>query len=518
MTIEAGSGSAAGAAAQQVPAAAFHVTVASLFRKQVRMGRTREALVFGTRSWTYGQLDERTNRLAAMLTRLGGRRGEQVAVLSENRPEYLELEIAAAKLGMAVACLNWRSTEAELAHCTSLAEPIVFFASARFDEQASRLRGNATLVSFDRDYEEQLQAAGGDPVLGDVDPEDPLVVLYTSGTTGLPKGAIVSQRAMVARMQVFQSIIRPMPDETFPAWAPLFHMASTDHSLATLMIGGTVALYDGLDLDGITVAVGARQLSWLIAMPGMIDQLIDALREKRIRPLGLRAVGAMADLVPRHRIAELTRLLDAPYVNTFGSTEAGLAPASGSLLPPGIVPETLSKLESSLCDIRLVDDQGSDVADGEPGELLVRGPTLFSGYLKAPDVNKRDFRGGWFRTGDLFRRNGNGSLDFTDRVKYLIKTGGENVYPAEIEQVLMRDERVEEAVVVRRPDPTWGEVPVAFVVCSDAGVTAKDLLSEVADRLARYKVPKEIRIVGPDALPRSTTGKILRHEVEQTLL
>lgn len=503
---------------EQVPESAFAVTVASLFRKQVRMGAAREALVAGERSWTYGQLDERTDRLASVLAGLGVSRGERVAILAENRPEYLEVELAAAKLGAAVACLNWRSTEAELAHCTGIADPVVFLASGRYGDVAGRLHGTAALVELDGDYEHRLQTVDGGPVRADVGPEDPLVVLYTSGTTGLPKAAVVSHRAMVARMEVFRSIVCPDPDETFLAWAPLFHMASTDHSIATLMIGGTAAVCDGLDLDAIVSAVRTRRLSWLIAMPGMIDPLIDALKQAAVQPMGLRAVGAMADLVPRHRIAELTTLLDAPYVNTFGSTEAGLAPASGSLLPVGVVPECLSKVESSLCDIRLVDDEDRDVPDGEPGELLVRGPTLFSGYLKAPETNETDFRGGWFHTGDLFRRNEDGSLEFTDRLKYLIKTGGENVYPAEIEQVLMRDGRIEEAVVVRRPDSTWGEVPVAFVVCNDAGTTGEDLRSAMAGRLARHKVPKEIRLVGADALPRSTTGKILRHEVEKTLL
>src|SRR5947207_8825042 len=137
-----------------------------------------------------------------------------------------------------------------------------------------------------------------------------------------------------------------------------------------------------------------------------------------------------------------TALLQAPYANTFGSTETGLPPASAGLLPVGQIPESLAKTVNALCEIRLVDAEDRDVADGEAGELAIRGPTLFSGYWNAPEATAHDFRGGWFHMGDAFRRNPDGTLGFVDRVKYLIKSGGENIYPAEIERVLLSDARV----------------------------------------------------------------------------
>ena len=147
----------------------------------------------------------------------------------------------------------------------------------------------------------------------------------------------------------------------------------------------------------------------------------------------------------------------------------------------------------------------------------MRGPTLFSGYWRADEVNAHDFRGGWFHMGDVFVRNPDGSLDFVDRVKYLIKSGGENVYPAEIERVLLADPRVDDAVVVRRPDPRWGEVPVAVVAPNDERLTADELYARCRRELAGYKQPKDIRFVAFADLPRSTTGKIQRHEVEAWL-
>lgn len=155
--------------------------------------------------------------------------------------------------------------------------------------------------------------------------------------------------------------------------------------------------------------------------------------------------------------------------------------------------------------------------DGDPGELAIRGPTLFSGYWNAPETNAKDFRGGWFHMGDMFVRNPDGTLDFVDRRKYLIKSGGENIYPAEIERVLLADPRIGDAVVVRKPDDRWGEVPVAFVVRKDQGLTEADVVACCDGKIARYKLPKEVRFVTDAELPRSATGKIKRYELEAVL-
>ena len=164
---------------------------------------------------------------------------------------------------------------------------------------------------------------------------------------------------------------------------------------------------------------------------------------------------------------------------------------------------------------RLVDAEDRDVPDGTAGELIFRGPTLFSGYWNAPEVNATEFRGGWFHLGDMFFRQPDGMLNFADRAKYLIKSGGENIYPAEIERVLLSDPRVRDAVVVRRADEQWGEVPVAIVATSDAALTAGELLDACRRELAGYKRPKGVLFVAEERLPRSTTGKILRHEIER---
>ena len=494
------------------------LTIGEMLRSRTSEHPDRIAIIDGPRQFTYAAFNVRVNRLAAVLRSLDVGRGDRVAILSENRAEYLELMFAAGKIGAIVCALNWRLTDPELRHCITLTTPKATFVSpthAATDARLGPISGET--VQFGDDYEQRLgRAPASEPAIA-ADPEGGHVILYTSGTTGNPKGALISHRAQIARMHASCVDFELAPGDVFVAWAPMFHMASTDQCIHVLCLGGKVIVIPELDVDRILHAVETEHLWWLVVMPGMIEDLIAGVRRRGTVARGIKVMGAMADLVPRHQLTEITTLLRAPYANTFGATETGMPPASAGRLPIGAPPGRLSKVPSASCVLRLVDPDDNDVPDGTPGELLIRGPTLFSGYWNAPDTNARDFRNGWFHLGDVFTRNSDGTLDFVDRVKYLIKSGGENIYPAEIEQVLLRDPRVADAVVVRRTDATWGEVPIAFVARRDAALTEADLVEACRNSLARYKRPKEIRFIAAEDLPRSTTGKIQRHEVEKWL-
>ncbi len=478
-------------------------TVASLIASRARVAPDRLAVIDGARRFTYAQLDERARRLATVLAARGVGSGDRIALISENRAEILELFVAAARLGAIVACQNIRLAKPELAHCLALVAPRLSISSSRF----------AGELVFGEAYEAALAAAALHE-LGDVDPEAALLILYTSGTTGLPKGAVISQRAQIVRNLVTRAEFGIAPDDTFVAWSPLSHMGAADNSLGTLMAGGTVIVVDGFDAARLAEIVATEPLGWLLLMPGMVGRLCDELEARGTRARGVRVCGVMADLVPPTDIARITTLLGAPYANTFGATETGCPPCSSSLIPIGVAPVRLSKQQSPFCEVRLVDSDDREVSDGAPGELAMRGPTLFSGYWDNAAANAHDFRGGWFHMGDVFVRNADGSLDFVDRVKYLIKSGGENIYPAEIERVLRMDPRVTEAAVVRLRDATWGEVPVAFVA-GDVGVT--ELAALCRRELAGFKQPKQIRFLPHDAFPRSASGKVQRHELEKKL-
>jgi fatty-acyl-CoA synthase len=492
-------------------------TVSSLFAARGRVQPDATAITDGSRCFSYRELEDRVNRLAAALAARGVTRGERLAVLCENRIEYLEIMLAAARTGAIVACQNWRLAPPELAHCLALAEPRLVLVSRRHRPALTAVNHGLEVVELGEEYETLLAAGNASPGDEAASPEDPLLLLYTSGTTGFPKGALISHRAEIARNLVVSAEFGVAPSDTFVAWSPLYHMGAAELSLGTLMSGGKVVVLDGFDVERLAGLVAEEALGWLLIMPGMVEALAEELERRAIEPRGVKICGVMADLVPPHLIARITRLLGAPYANTFGATETGCPPCSSNRIPVGVAPRRLPKTQSPYCEVRLVDEADRDVEDGMPGELAMRGPTLFSGYWRNEEANRHDFRGGWFHMGDVFVRNADGTLEFVDRVKYLIKTGGENVYPAEIERVLLAEGGVADAAVVRRADPRWGEVPVAFVARQDDTVTEDALLARCRATLAGFKQPKTIHFIPFDDFPRSASGKIQRHELEKRL-
>ena len=490
--------------------------VTELFLARARATPAALALLQDGREVTYAALAARVERLAAGLQARGVRRGDRIAILSENRAEYVEAMLAAGRIGAILACQNWRLAAPELSHCLTLVAPVLTIVSPRHAAALDALdpQPPGAVLALGEPYEALIAAAPAHPAATGFDPEDGLLILYTSGTTGLPKGALISHRALLARMAAARLDLGIAATDGFCAWAPMFHMASADHLLAALMSGGPVIVIDGMQPAAIAAACARFAIGWLVLIPGAIAPLIAELKAHPIAPQPIRAMGAMADLVPTHQLAEITALLRGPYLNSFGATETGLPPASAGMIPPGTVPASFTKRQSSFCDLRLLDDAGHEVADGETGEMAIRGPTVFSGYWEAHATNRRDFQGGFFRMGDLFRRTPDGGFDFVDRAKYMIKSGGENIYPAEIERVLLADPRVAEAVVVRTRDPQWGEVPCAFVVRRDPALRVEDVEALCRAQLAGYKRPRLVRFVAMEDLPRSTTGKIQRHELE----
>ena len=495
--------------------AASGVTLAGQIELAMRRYATRPAIREGAHVTTFGRLAERSASLVAGLAALGVGQGDRIAVLSENRTEYLELLVAAARGGFILCAQNWRLAPEELLHCVALVEPKVILASPRFSAKVKELWPQTPLITFGPAYESMASTLAPMPRRA-IDPEDGVVILYTSGTTGRPKGALISQRAEVARAAVSAIDIPTSADEAFLAWAPLFHMVSTDPAFGAFMKGAEVIVTDGYDPQVLADLVTKHRLGHLIVMPGMVESFLDALTATGLPPKGVRWVGVMADLLPRHQLQAITTALNAPYVNSFGSTETGSPPGTAGKIAVGALPDNLDKIVNVLCEIRLVDEEDRDVPMGEAGELAIRGPATFSGYWNNPEATSEAFKGGWYHMGDMFRETPEGALQFVDRRKYLIKTGGENVYPAEIEQVLMSLPQVADTVVVRASDPKWGEVPVAFVTLKSP-TSAEALLQVCAQRLARYKRPARIIFVEDAELPRSTTGKIMRHLLEEAL-
>jgi acyl-CoA synthetase (AMP-forming)/AMP-acid ligase II len=480
------------------------------------------ALEHDGRRWTFAELSAVSNQLANALAGLGLRRGDRICVLAENRAEYAFILYAAAKAGLVVCPLNWRLPAAELGPVMAEVGPRLVFVSARHRALFGAAGpGDLLVVALDgRQDNAELEFAGLLAGASDaapaaaVDAEDILVITHTSGTTGFPKGAALSHRGLIARALGFAADQGWRPEETFIAWSPIFHTGGVDGLLVSGVIGGKCTIIDGMQPERIALTVLTELVNWLFLPPGGIRHVIDAVRQAG-QPRGVRLVGSMADLVPPALIAETTTVFGAPYFNSFGSTEAGIYPCATSFVPPGVVPASLSKRQSAFCDVLLIDEDEHEVLAGEPGEMLLRCPMLFSGYLASGYAPESDFTGGWFRTGDVMVRNDDGTLDFVERRKYMIKSGGENIYPAEIERLLAAHPAVAEVAVVRKADSRWGEVPVACVAVSDPSVGEDALRAFLDGRLARYKMPRQFIFLRVGDFRRNITGKIIRSALEE---
>jgi len=496
--------------------AASKVTVGSLLAEMARAQPSAIAAQEGQSTWSYGEFNRQVNRWASWLQGQGVATGDRLSILSENSHRYLELEFACAKLGAIAACINWRLLDREIAHCVNLVEPRLVLVSPKYSEQVSREEWCSVPVHLlDEELDQWVARESDHEPDHDVGPEDALLILFTSGTTGLPKGATVSHRAMIARAMLYGVLIRVERSDSFVAWNGLFHMAGSDFAIGQLLLGGKTLIVDGFDVEEIAALIATERISYIGLQPGMIRRLTEYLTEHKIVPSGIKAAGAMADLVPKTDIADVTRALNANYLNSMGSTETGMFPGTGNTLAIGVEPVSLAKHEGPYGLLRLVDDEGNEVGIGEPGECLVKGPTLFSGYWRNEEANRQAFEGGWFRLGDVMVRNEDGTLDFVERKSSMIKSGGENIYPAEIERALLLDERVMDVCVVGRRDDKWGEVPVAFVARRDPTLTAEDTGIIVTKTLARFKRPKDVFFVEEGWFPRSASGKIARKEVKE---
>lgn len=515
------------------------LTAGGMLRKKAFLTPNRVAIVWNNREWTFGELNTEVNKLSNRFQDIGISRGQRIAVLTNNRAECSHILYSAAKMGAIAAFLNSKYSNGELEEAIHVITPETIIVSKDYDSNLLSILPNLAYVKriifldefhepgrrIDKDFYlfEELMSNGKDiepPV--EIHEEDALYIVFTSGTTGTPKGAIISHRAemqrVIAQMGTFPTLLHVTSDDAFIASSPFFYVTSIDQMFATHAIGGKVFILEKYDPEQIVTILEQETVTWLPFAPGMYEKFKEVIFRRNPNIKGVKAIGSMADLVPSETISEITRLVGAPFFNTYGATEFGMHDLSQSLIPIGegrMDYKNNGKKEGNFGHIRLVNRNGEDVPIGQPGELIIRSPLLFSGYWNNPEENEKCFSGGWFHTGDVFVRNSDGTLDFISRTKYMIKSGGENIYPAEIERVLLCHPKIKEAVVVGANHPKWGETPIAFVAVSE-NVEQSELREFCSQNgLAKYKLPNVIEFIDIEKFPRNTSGKIVRNVVEQ---
>jgi len=503
-------------------AACSSSTIDGVFRRAFTVFADRVAVTSESGSWTYAQLRQRAWRLANALANLGLQRGARIAVLCETRPEYIETYAACAALGVTVVALNIRLHPEELLHCLEKTLPSVVISSGALAAAIAPLRDRAPFlkhwIGLDGSegdgwlgYEALLAAAAPNEPPVVAWPEDIHNVLFTSGTTGRPKGAMISQRAAAIRGLRLAQWFRLTEIDGFIGWLPLFHCGGDESLYATLITGGIFATFAKADAETMFRAIERHRLTWTLLLPGVLTDFLNHPRRGNYNLSRFRFAIGYANMMP-NIVTQLTTACNIDFYDAFGQSEVSYLLAHG-VSHPGEKP-SLRKQPSPLLDLRIVDDAMNEMPVGQPGECVVRGPSIMSGYLDDPKANEEVFQGGWLHTGDLLRRETDGTLTYIDRKRYLIKSGGENVYPAEVEQVIARHPAVQEACVLGIPDAYWGEtIKAVLVLRQNQQASAADIIAWCREHLASYKRPRFIEFVRPEQLPRSTTGKLQRHEL-----
>ena len=475
----------------------------------------KTAIRFGEHTFSYAAFAERITSLARGLkSRLGVGRGDRVAILATNHPDYLVLLYACARLGAMLVPLNWRLAVPEqlfiltdasvkaLVVEESLAAVVAPLADTLPDARVVGIDFSPTGLSLDA----LIADGSGDGRNPHIDFSCPLLIVYTSGTTGRPKGAVLRQEALLWNGVMSQHMHDMTSDDYVLTVLPMFHVGGLNiQTTPALQIGATVTLHARFAPEATLMAIARDKPTLTVLVPATMQAVIAHPRWADTDISSLRALSTGSTLVPQNLIDAFTAR-GVPVLQVYGSTETSpvaiYTRVGGDLSRPNS-----TGLPGLVCEARIVDGSDSEAAPGTPGEVVVRGPNVLFEYWGNAAATSEALRDGWFHTGDIGTRDADGYFYIHDRIKNMIISGAENIYPAEIERVLHAHPDVAEAAVIGRPDPKWQEVPVAFVVCrADAKPDADALHAHLAAELARYKLPREIVFV--DELPRNVMGKV----------
>jgi len=501
------------------------LTVGELLLNSVIKFPNKTAVIFEERSYSFAQFNARVNRLANGLLGMGFKRGDHIAVMLGNCSEILEVMFAVAKNGMIAVPVSFRFVAAEVEYAVNQSDSQAFIVGEEFlDIVASarpRLKAVSRFVAIASkpvqgmdDYEQLLARSS------DAEPEvrvcetDPWYIGYTSGTTGFPKGAIASHRArtLPALFVALEYGLRDTDVELMTM--PLFHGNGIMFSLCGLILGNTVFIMRRFDAEGVLRAAHEHGVSYGSLVPTMYSMILNLPEETKAKyNVGSMRVliSSSAPLLTKTKEEILAFFPNAELNEFYGSTEA--APVT-NLKHRDQMRKIRSVGQATFgCKVKLLDAEGSEVAAGEVGELYCFSHA-FEEYYKMPQATADAFRGDWVSVGDMARMDEEGYFYIVDRKKDMIISGGENVYPTEIEEVLSHHPGVRELAVIGVPDEKWGEAVHAVIVPREgSGITVADIMAYCQGRLAGYKRPRSVEFV--DSLPKNPTGKILRRVIRE---
>jgi fatty-acyl-CoA synthase len=495
---------------------------------RARLTPAREALydVHSGVRYTYAELNERANRAANFLRETYGiHKGDRVSILAHNSIAYVDLLFGLGKIGAIFAPLNWRLTSRELTYIVNDCQPGVLIVGPEFVSVFHEMRDAIQLTRVStlegavipgaESYEELLgRAPAGQPERPAIDDEDGYCILYTSGTTGRPKGAILPHRQIL--WNAINTVISWGLSETdvSPILTPMFHSGGLFVFLVPLFYaGGRIVLARSFDPEASLQLIMDEKCTVILGVPTFFQIWMNSARFAEADFSHVHFFISGAAPCPPSLIQAWSQTKGVTMRQGYGLTEVGVNCFSmtdeDALRKIGSVGKPIFHSE-----MRLADAQGDDVPVGETGELLIRGPHVSTGYWNNPAATADSLRGGWFHTGDMARMDEEGYYYIAGRFKDMIISGGENIYAAEVEAVFREHDCVQDAALIGQPDEKWGEIGLMIVACKpDRTVRAEELLQFCQGRLAKYKIPKRIEFV--EALPYSPYGKVMKAELRQ---
>lgn len=478
------------------------------------------------RSFTFAETNLRVNKLANALLDLGLERGDAIAVLSDNTIEFCELYFAAAKAGLVVVPPNFRLVARELHYVVDDADAKAFFVMDELTSTVDEIRSDLTKIREDRffvtgdqragyrGYEELLDSGGEQEPEVDVQPEDPWILLYTSGTTGRPKGVVRSHESYVAFYLINGVDFGFQPGMTCLTVMPLCHVNTTFFSFALTYVGGGNHIQSArfFKAEALLETIEQHRINFISLVPTHYNMVFLLPEEVRARSDVSSVQKLLCSSAPARRSLK-GKILDyfqgVELYEGYGSTEAGIVT---TLFPQ----EQLSKVgsigrESCGTDIvKILDADGQEVPQGEVGELYSRGPMMFTEYYKLPEKTAESFVGEYFSAGDMARMDEDGYYFLVDRKNNMIISGGENIFPSEVEEVVSKHPSVYDVAVIGLPHDKWGEEVTAVVVLKPkASLTAEALTKHCREHLASFKRPKRVIFIEDQEMPRTATGKNL---------
>ncbi|GLR85376.1 class I adenylate-forming enzyme family protein [Bradyrhizobium iriomotense] len=483
----------------------------------------KPAIHFEGESLSYAAFAKRIERTAgALKAEFGVGRGDRVAILSLNRPDYLVLLYACARLGAILVPLNWRLAVAEQLFILADAGAKVLVLEQAFAgvvPELERSLPGVSLLGFDfappngSTFASLLEPREGDARDPHADLSCPLLIVYTSGTTGRPKGAVLRQDALFWNGVMSQHMHNMTSDDRVLTVLPFFHVGGLNiQTTPALQLGATVTIHSRFTPEATLASFERDRPTLTVLVPTTIQAVTDHPGWAETDLSSLKALATGSTIVPPHLIERFVAR-SVPVLQVYGSTEtcpiAVYTRLGGDLSRAGS-----TGLPGLCCEAKVIGDDGNEVQPGTPGEIAVRGPNVFFEYWGNVHATREALQDGWYRTGDIGLRDVEGYFWIRDRKKNVIISGGENIYPAEVERVLLEHPDVSECAVIGRPDPRWDEVPIAYVIPrSGHRPEADELKAHLQAQLARYKVPREIVFVGD--LPRTALGKVQHFLLKQ---